>query len=128
MAPYSVDLRQKVLQAHESDGKSQRQIAEDFHVSLSFVESFLRRVRTTGELAPKPPAGGPSSRIDERARQCLRDWLAEQSDLTLEELVERLDHPLGIRVCASRLCRVLQKLGLRRKKRHSTHRSGTARK
>lgn len=128
MAPYSVDLRQKVFQAYESGGKSQREIAEDFHVSLSFVESLLRRVRISGQLAPKPATGGPSSRINDRARQHLRDWLAEQSDLTLQELVERLEHTLGIRVCVSRLCRVLQQLGLRRKKRHSMRRSGTVKK
>jgi transposase len=79
-------------------------------------------------MEPKPPAGGPISRIDDVARQHLRDWLAVQSDLTLEELVERLDRTLGIRVCVSRLCRVLQELGLRRKKRRSMHRSATAKK
>lgn len=128
MAPYSVDLRQKVVQAYEGGGKSQREIAEDFHVSLSFVESLLRRVRTSGRVDPRPAAGGPASRIDERARQHLREWLAAQPDLTLEELVARLDHTFGIRVCVSRLCGVLQELALRRKKRHSMRRSKTARK
>lgn len=116
MAPYSVDLRQKILQAHPRGGRSQREIAQLFHVSLSFVESLLRQVRTSGRIEPWPATGGPSSRIDGMARQHLRDWLAEQSDLTLEELAARLDRTLGIRVCLSRLCRVLQELGLRRKK------------
>jgi transposase len=128
MAPYSVDLRKKILQAHQSGGRSQREIANIFHVSLSFVESLLRQVRTSGRIAPWPATGGPSSRIDDIARQHLRDWLAEQSDLTLEELVARLDHTLGIRVCISRMCRVLQELGLRRKKRRFMPRSGTAKK
>jgi transposase len=46
MAPYSVDLRQKILQAVQNGGRSQRGIAElfhVFHVSLSFVESLLRQ-------------------------------------------------------------------------------------
>lgn len=56
--PYSVDLRRKILLALEDGGKSQREIAELFHVSLSFVETLLRRVRATGRLEPKPAAGG----------------------------------------------------------------------
>jgi transposase len=116
MAPYSVDLRRKILQAYEDGGRSQQEIADIFHVSLSFVESRLRQVRTTGRIEPKPHAGGPSSRIDDSAREHLRQWLAEQSDLTLAELGERLERSLGIRVGLSRLCRVLQELGLRRKK------------
>jgi transposase len=125
MAPYSVDLRQKILQEYESGERSQREIAEIFHVSISFMESLLRQFRATGQIVPKPHAGGPPSRIDDRARQLLRDWLQAQSDLTLEELAERLDATLGIRVCISRLCRVLQELGLRRKKRVSMRRNKT---
>ena len=48
VVPYSVDLRQKILLALEDGGKSQREIAELFHVSQSFVEALLRRVRAIG--------------------------------------------------------------------------------
>jgi transposase len=65
-APYSVDLRQKILLALESEGKSQREIAELFHVSRSFVESLLRRLRATGRIEPKPHAGGLPSRLDDK--------------------------------------------------------------
>jgi transposase len=81
-APYSVDLRQKILLALESEGKSQREIAELFHVSRPFVESLLRRMRATGRIEPKPHAGGLPSRLDDNARQHLRTWLAEQPDRT----------------------------------------------
>jgi transposase len=60
-APYSVDLHQKILLALESEVKSQREIAELFHVSRSFVESLLRRIE------PKPHAGGLPSRLDDNA-------------------------------------------------------------
>lgn len=126
--PYSVDLRHKILLALEEGGKSQREIAELFHVSESFIESLLRRVRTTGRVDPKPHAGGPPPRIDESARQRLRAWLAEQPDLTLEEVAERLQRECGIHVCVSLVCRVLQTLGLPRKKRHSTPLSATRQK
>lgn len=115
-APYSVDLRQKILLALEEGGQSQREVAELFHVSVRFVETLLRRLRAGDGIAPKPHAGGRASRLDPPACQQLRAWLAEQPDLTLQELADRLQSEYGIRVGLPHLCRVLQKLKLRRKK------------
>jgi hypothetical protein len=58
MTPYFVDLRQNILQADQSGERSQRDIASIFHVSLSFVESLLRQVRTSGRIEPWPATGG----------------------------------------------------------------------
>jgi transposase len=52
MAAYSIDLRQKILQACERRLGSQRVLADLFGVSLSFVEKLLRRHRTTGSITP----------------------------------------------------------------------------
>jgi transposase len=40
-APYSEDLRRKIVQACEQGTQSQREVAEFFNVSLSFVEALL---------------------------------------------------------------------------------------
>ena len=82
-APYSVDLRRKILLVLDEGGKSQREVAELFHVSLAFVETLLRRLRAGGDIAPKPHAGGRASRLDPPARQQLHTWLAAQPDLRL---------------------------------------------
>lgn len=37
-APYSIDLRQHIINAYETRVSSQREIAERFQVSLSFVK------------------------------------------------------------------------------------------
>ena len=58
MAAYSIDLRQKILSAYERRLWSQRALAHVFGVNLLFVEKALRRYRSTGELGPKPHAGG----------------------------------------------------------------------
>ncbi len=127
-APYSLDLRRKVLQACERKGQSQRAVAEFFGISLSFVESLLRRVRRSGELVARRRRPGRHRRIDTASCELLDQWLAEQPDLTLAELAEQL-HAAG-RPAASvpTLCRVLQRLGLRRKKRQYTPRSATQRR
>ena len=51
-APYSLDLRRKVVQSCQRPGQSQRAVADFFGVSLSFVEGLLRRVPGSGKLAP----------------------------------------------------------------------------
>src|SRR5271157_700018 len=68
---------------------------------------------------------GPRSRIGPEVQARLRDLLRHQPDLTLAELQERLEESAGVAVSVQHLWRVLQKMGLRLKKSHSTHRSKT---
>src|ERR1700688_1897692 len=90
-APYSLDLRQKILHAHERGLGSQRMLADLFGVSLSLVERLLRRYRTTATVALKQRATPSSTRrLDDAVRQQERQWVQEQPDLTLAELAERV--------------------------------------
>jgi transposase len=124
-APYSLDLREKLIRAYEQGRGSQRALAQVFGVSRGFVEQLWDRYRSTGEFAPKPHGGGPRARIDGHAEGRLRQWVEEQPDATLEELCTRLQAATRIKVSPSRLCRVLQRLDLPRKKSRSMLRSAT---
>lgn len=126
-APYSLDLRRKVSQACERSGQSQRAVAEFFGVSLSFVEGLLRRIRSSGELVPPRQRPGRHAKIGPMGCQQLQLWLQERADLTLAELAERLRANGAAAVSAPTLCRALQRLGLRRKKRPYTPQSATQR-
>jgi transposase len=53
MKPYSLDLRQKVVQAYKQGNNSYRQLAKRFQVSLSFVQRLLKRDREQGTLLPE---------------------------------------------------------------------------
>jgi transposase len=127
-APYSDDLRRKVIQACERRRESQRAIAELFSVSVSFVESVWQHYRhSAGEVVPPRRRAGRHARLDAASRARLRGWLEEQSDLTLKELIDRLQAATGIAVSEPTMCRVLQQLGMRRKKRPYLPRNGIAR-
>ena len=52
MKAYSVDLRQKVIDAYNQREGAQRQLAKRFRVSLSFVENLLKRYRSDGTVEP----------------------------------------------------------------------------
>lgn len=122
-APYSIDLREKMIRAYEQGRGSQRALAQVFGVSRGFFEQLWGRYRSTGEFAPKPHGGGPRARIDAHAEALLTQWVGEQPDATLEELGTRLHAATGVGVSPSRLCRVLKRLELPRKKSLSMPRS-----
>jgi transposase len=125
MAAYSIDLRQKILRAWERHLGSQRAIADIFGVSLAFVEKVLRQYRATGDLAPKPHAGGQKPRLGAAAQAVVQHLMAAHPDATLEEWCTGVAAAAGVRVSVPTMCRVLQRLGLPRKKSRSTPASKT---
>jgi transposase len=62
-APLSVDLRQRIIAAYEAEEGSQRQLAERFKVSLSFIRDLRRHQRETGRVEPKPHGGGAIAKV-----------------------------------------------------------------
>ena len=119
-APYSEDLRRKIVQACERGTQSQREVAEFFNVSLSFVEALLGHYRRSGgELVRARHKPGRHVLLDDACREQLRQWLLKQPDLTLKELIGRLQASSGITVSEPTMCRVLHQMGMRRKKRPS---------
>jgi len=118
MQAYSVDLRQKVIDAYEREDGSQRELAERFGVSLWFIQSLLKQYRTENTIEPKPHTGGFVSKLSEHLG--LIEQLVEQdNDATLEELCTQLEQKTGVQVSISTMCRALQGLNLTRKKNTS---------
>jgi transposase len=116
MQPYSLDLRQKILHAYDQHRSSQRALAALFGVSQSFLEKLLHRRRTVGEIAPRPHAGGRQPRCDAAALAFVRQVVQAQPDATLAELCAQLQQQRGLRLSVATMCRLLQRLGLPRKK------------
>jgi putative transposase len=87
--PYSMDLRERVVEAVEKEGLSRRQAAARFGVGYATAIGWLKRVEKTGSVKPGQMGGhkpktlvGPS-----------RDWLVERcrnQGFTLRGLVDEL--------------------------------------
>jgi transposase len=120
MNPSSIDLRERVAAAVDHHEGSQRQIADRFRVSLSFITRLLRHRRRTGSLAPEPHGGGHPPALDRAGRERLRRLVRKQPDATLEELAGRV----GVRCSRMAIFRTLRKLRITRKKKslHSKER------
>lgn len=113
MRAYSMDLRERVAAAVDEGDGSQRQIAELYRVSPSFVTRLLERRREDKTLAPRPHGGGPRRALDAVARWRLAGLVAEHNDDTLEELRRRG----GFTCSLTTIWRALRRLGLTRKKK-----------
>jgi len=117
MAAYSLDLRQKILNAWQNKENTQRDLAKRFKVSLSFVRDLLRRYRETNEIAAKPQGGDRRSKIKGKSEELVKTIVKEQNDIYLREIKETLEETQGMKVSVSSLSRTLKRLNLRRKKK-----------
>ena len=125
MKAYSIDLRQKIVDAYDRKLGGQKDIAESFGVSLSFMEKLLHRRRTTGSISALPHGGGNKALLDDEARVFVDQLVREQPDATLEELCEAVNEQRGIRVSVATMWAALKRMGLPRKKSRSTQMSAT---
>lgn len=125
MKPYSNELRGKIVAAYESTGYSQQAVAALFGVSPATVRNLVRRKRETGSADALPHSGGKAPALNGKARAFGCAAVKQTTDLTLEELVGRVERRHGKKVSRSTMCRVLQALGLPREKSRSTPRSET---
>jgi transposase len=123
--PFSDDLRCRILKAYEQNEGSQSELALRFGVSFEYVRKVRKQWRQNGQMERVPQRRhGPESCITESVKEQLRGWLRTQPDRTLAELGDQLLGS-GVSVSRSRVSQVLQDMGLRLKKSHSTPRSGT---
>ena len=124
MNPYSNDLRGKIVAVYESTEYSQRAVAALFGVSPATVRNLVRRKRETGSTDAFLHSGGKAASLDAPARTFVQALVKQTNDVTLEELVQGVERKHKKRVSLSTMCRLLQALGLPRKKSRSTPRNG----
>lgn len=87
--PYSMDLRERLVEAVEREGLSCNQAAARFAVAVSTAIDWVNRYRRTGSATPGRMGGHrPKKLVGE-----YRDWLLQrcrERDFTLRGLVAEL--------------------------------------
>jgi transposase len=114
MKAYSLDLRQRVV-AVRGEGATIEQTAVRLGVSPKTVSNYCRLERETGGLAPGQHGGYKISRLADYD-ETLRQWIAKEPELTLDQLCRRIKRRLKITIRKTALDFRLKKLGLRFKK------------
>lgn len=125
MRPYSNDLRRTIVEAYDSGDFTQDEIADLFGVCNATVRNVLRRQRETGSSDVLPHAGGRTATLADAQREQVRQLARDQTDATLAELCQLAEEKFKKRISHSAMCRLLQALGLPRKKSPSTPPSAT---
>jgi transposase len=113
-APYSTDLRQRVLAACAAHEASRAEVARRYRIGASTLYRWLQAEREEGRTAAKPHAGGPVSQFD---AALLRQLYGEQPDATLGEVATRYEAQTHVPISVSSIERFVQVLDLRRKKK-----------
>ncbi len=93
MKAYSLDLRQRVLEAALNQEHTIAGVAEVFGVGTTFVNKMLRLHREGADLTPRPHGGGQKARLSAAHHKMLRSEVRRRNDATLSELRSHLcDH------------------------------------
>lgn len=122
MAPYSMDLRSRVL-ADCDAGLTAKDVAAKFRVSRSWVNRVVQRRRETGELGPRPQTVFKKQALAGREDQ-LRALVAAKPDQTLAELRDALRSSASL----SSVWRALDRLALTLKKNRTRRRTTSSRR
>ena len=110
MAPYSMDLRTRVLRDWDA-GMEADAVAAKYHVSRAWVHRLQQRRRETGSIAPRKQTRWRTPLLAAVEPQ-LAALIAAQPDRTLGELREAL----GVRVSLTTIWRAVTRLGFTLKK------------
>lgn len=116
MKAYSLDLRQKIVDAYAEGNLSQRQLAKQFRVALSFVEKLLKQQRDTGKIAPKVRTQQTPTKLNLEQLSVLAQLVEANNDATLVQLREQLHQKTGVVIGRSTVDRMVKKLNLTVKK------------
>ena len=82
MKAYSFDLRQKIVDAYACGDISQRKLAKNFGVTLSFGQNLLKRYRELGTVGPKVRTEQTPTKLNAEQLEILRQLVAAQPDAT----------------------------------------------
>jgi len=120
MAPYSIDLRERVAKAWDASGDAD-EVAATFSVSRAWVHRLAQRRRETGSIAPRKQTKF-RGRVLAGQEDRLKALVTATPDATLAELREQLPTTAAL----STLWLELGRLGLTLKKNRTRRRTASA--
>ena len=86
MPAYSIDLRQRVVDAYHRQQGTEQQIATLFGISTRTLQRYLKQYRQEGTLQPKPSNAGRKAAFAGALLQELDEFMQAHPDATLETI------------------------------------------
>jgi transposase len=123
--PYDDDLRRKFLAAYDRGEGSIPALSARFGVSVPWGWKISAARKRSGRSERVRHHPGRKRKADETVERQVLKWVAERTDLTLEQLQSKLHEEAKISLCLSAVWLLVRRLGLRLKKSRSTPASAT---
>ena len=115
MKAYSVDLREKIVDAVLRRRMSKAQAARTFGVGATSVKRYVK-LREEGEPLSPGKAPGKKSKLGHSGMNLLEEDLHARPAVSYVQRADYLFKLLGERVSTSTICRMIKRLGYTRKK------------
>ena len=107
---YSIDLRERVIEAVNKGILQLKEIAELFNINVKTIYKWRKKLKTTGTLAPKTGfERGHSHKITNLDE--FKNFIKKNPDLTLKEMAQKWGN-----VSSASIGRALKKINFTRKK------------
>ena len=106
-APYSLDLRTRIVEAYHNDKGSITKIAKTFNVGRSTVHTYIKLMAQHGNPAAKKPSGGRPQTIDIIGMSIIRKYIERKPDITLDEISRKYYKKHKVKVSISIISRAL---------------------
>ena len=117
-APYSLDLRQKVIACLEN-GQKRKDVASMLHIGTATIQRWWSLHKQSGNVKPKQGyQKGHSHKITDINE--FRSFVEKNRSLTSTEMALKIGD-----ISASAVCRYLKKINFTRKKTQTYTRNGT---
>jgi len=123
--PYSMDLRERVVAAVETEGMTRHQAAARFGIAVSSAVKWVARYRKTGSAAPSK-MGGYKPRTLRGGHAVWLIQRCQEKDFTIGQLVEELRGVRGLKVDRRSVWEFLHAEGLSHKKNRMRKRARPA--
>jgi transposase len=114
MSALSLDLRKRIF--NYAMNHSIRDTAQVFDVSPNTVYQLQKLYYETGGLVPRPKPTTHAHAVSSEGELYLQVLLAEDVDLTLDQLCARYEETYGVRVGRTTMHNTLKRLNFTRKK------------
>jgi len=122
-APYSTDLRTRLLNWYNAGNGTLPAAARHFAVGPATASRWVARFKRTGEIEPRANAGGVEPMLTDADLASIRTIVEQNPSLTMVEIIAWFVDGGGETVSPSTMGRAVRsKLGFTRKK---THRGST---
>lgn len=86
MKTYSIDLRQRIIDAYDAGGRTRKEVAERFDVSEGMVKKLLAQRKSIGTIEPLYHNSGRKPLFTGETLKQLDEYVQTHSDATLEQI------------------------------------------